>query len=695
MANGDAHGGAMIIMRRSDVTMTKKIPVTLEKHGHTRMDPYFWLKQRENPEVIDFLNQENRYTESKTAHLKGLEDELFEEIKGRIVPDDATVPYKMRDFYYYSRYEQDKEYPVFFRKAKLDGPDELVVDENEMAEHHDFFDLKQMAVSPAQNLVALATDTVGRRIYQISFKNLETGELLDDVLQDATGSMAWANDNQTLFYAVQDLETLRPYRVYRHVLGTDPAQDQLVYEEKDDRFYLFVSKTKSRKFILIGANQTLSSEYRFLNADHPTRPLTLFQPRTRDHEYSIDHLGERFYILTNHQARNFRLMTAKESETGLASWEERVPHREDVFLEGMELFQNHMVLEERKDGLTQLQILPMNGQPGHYLDFGETAYLAYLGNNCESDTQWLRFGYTSMTTPSTIYDYHMITGEKKLLKQQKVLGGFATENYRTERRMAQAQDGTMIPISLVYGKETPLDGSAPLLLYGYGSYGISMDPSFSAARLSLLDRGFVYAIAHIRGGQEMGRPWYENGKLLTKKNSFTDFIACGEYLIREKWAAADKLFAMGGSAGGLLMGAVINMRPDLFKGVIAAVPFVDVVTTMLDESIPLTTSEYDEWGNPNDPDYYHYILSYSPYDNVAATDYPHLLVTTGFHDSQVQYWEPAKWVAKLREVKTDSNLLLLKTDMDVGHGGATGRYKQHHETAFNYAFLLHLAKETT
>ncbi|NIR52385.1 S9 family peptidase, partial [candidate division KSB1 bacterium] len=678
----------------SDLTPPTAVvkPKKLEKHGHVRVDNYYWLKERDNPKVIEYLEAENEYTEGVMAHTKELQEKLFEEIKGRIKQDDSSVPYKLDDYYYYTRFEEGKEYPIYCRKKEtLQAPEEIMLDGNKMAEGHEFFSVRSAAVSWQQNLLAFAVDTVGRRIYHIRFKNLETGELLDDVIQDVTGNLAWANDNKTLFYSKQDPETLRSYQIYRHTLGSDPAEDELVYEEKDETFSSYVWRTKSKRYIMIASFQTLSHEYRYLDANDPDGEFKVFLPRERDHEYDVDHYKDHFYILTNDDAQNFRLMKTPVTNTPRENWEEVIPHRDDVLLSGFEIFRDHLVLSERKDGLRNLRIMAWDGSDDHYIDFGEPAYLAFIDTNPDFNTTTLRYGYTSMTTPKSIYDYDMVSREKTLLKRDKVLGDFSPDNYKTERLYAPARDGVKVPVSIVYRKGIEKDGSNPLLLYGYGSYGNSRDATFSAPRLSLLDRGFVYTIAHVRGGQELGRQWYEDGQLLKKKNTFTDFIDCAKYLVKQNYTNPDKLFCMGGSAGGLLIGAVLNMAPELFHGAIAAVPFVDVVTTMLDDSIPLTTSEYDEWGNPNEKEYYDYILSYSPYDNVEAKDYPHLLVTTGLHDSQVQYWEPAKWVAKLRTMKTDDNRLLLKTNMEAGHGGASGRYKQYKETAFEYAFLLDLA----
>ena len=670
-----------------------KIQPTDVPGPRTRTDDYYWLRDREDPEVIAYLEAENAYTEAETAHLKELEEALFEEIKGRIKEDDASVPYKEGDYFYYTRYEEGKEYPIYARKqGALDAEEQIMLDANVLAEGHEYFAVRGREISANQDILAYSVDTVGRRIYTLQFRNLTTGEVLPDEIPEVTGNVAWANDNQTIFYTKQDPTTLRWYQIYRHVLGTDPANDELVYEEKDDTFSSFVFRTKSKRYILIGSQQTLSSEYRYLDANDPSGTFQVIQPREENHEYNVDHYGDHFYIRTNDGAQNFRLVKTPVTATEKANWQEVIPHRADVLLENFEMFEDYLVLSERKDGLIRLRVRPWDGSGEHYIDFGEPAYLAYVETNPEFDTAVLRYGYTSMTTPNSVYDYHMATQEKTLMKQDEVLGDFDSARYTTERLYATARDGVQVPISLVYRTDLfEQNGTAPLLLYGYGSYGNSLDATFSSARLSLLDRGFVYAIAHIRGGQEMGRQWYEDGKLLKKKNTFTDFIDSGEYLVAEKYADPERLFAMGGSAGGLLVGAVINMRPDLFTGVVAAVPFVDVVTTMLDDAIPLTTSEYDEWGNPNDSTYYDYMLSYSPYDNVAAKEYPNLLVTTGLHDSQVQYWEPAKWVARLRAMKTDQNRLLLKTNMDAGHGGASGRYKRYRETAFQYAFLLDLA----
>jgi oligopeptidase B len=673
--------------------MVKKIPTRLEKHGHVRIDDYYWLRERDNPEVIAYLEAENAYAENEMAHTKPSKESLFEEIKGRFKPTDMSVPYQRDGYFYYTRYREGKEYPIFARKrGSLDEGEEIMLDANLLAEGHEFFMIGGWAVSSGRDLLAYAVDTQGRRIHTTYFKNLATGALLPDVIAGVSENLAWANDNRTLFYSKQDPTTLRAYQIYRHRLGSDTAEDQLVFEETDETFAAYVFKTKSKKYLMIVSSHTLSQEYRYLEADNPTGAFKVFLPRERDHEYHLDHYQDRFLIRTNDQAKNFRLMATAVDKTSKEHWQEIIPHRQDVFLGDFEIFRDHLVLEERARGLTQIRVIPWSGDTGYYLEFDEPAYRANLGTNLEFDTTTVRFEYTSMKTPLSIYDHDMVSQAKILLKREEVLGGFDPANYVTERLFAAAADGTEIPLSIVYRKGTLRNGQNPLLLYGYGAYGLSIDPAFASPRLSLIDRGFVYAIAHVRGGQELGRQWYEEGKLLKKKNTFTDFVACAEYLIRERFTNPGQLFAMGRSAGGLLMGAVTNMRPELFKGVVAEVPFVDVVTTMLDPSIPLTTGEYDEWGDPNQKEYYDAMLSYSPYDNVEAKDYPNLLITGGLHDSQVQYWEPAKWAAKLRALKTDKNRLLLKTNMEAGHGGASGRFRRHHETAFSYAFLLDLAE---
>ncbi len=668
-----------------------KIPKELSMHGDIRVDNYYWLNDRENPEVIAYLNAENDYKDQMLAHTKDFQEKLFQEMKGRIKEEDQSVPYKENGYWYLTRYEQGQEYPIYSRKkGTLEAAEEIMLNVNELAKPYDYYNVAGLSVSPDNKIIAYGEDTLSRRIYTIRFKNLETGAMLPDQIPGVQGDIAWANDNKTIFYTLKDPQTLRGYKVMRHRLGTPVAKDVEIFTETDDTFYSFVYKTKSKKYIVIGSNQTLSNEYRVLEADKPDGQFRIIQPRERDLEYSIDHFGDKFYIRTNLNAKNFRLVETPETATTKDNWKEIIPNRSDVLLEDMDLFKDYLVLSERKNGIRQIRIRPWNG-PEHYIKFPEDAYVAYTSTNPEFDTEVLRLSYQSMTTPSSTFDYNMRTKEFQLLKQQDVLGGFDANNYQSERMYVSARDGAKVPVSIVYRKGIKKDGKAPLLLYGYGSYGNSMEPYFSSSRLSLLDRGFIYVIAHIRGGEEMGRQWYEDGKLLKKKNTFTDFIDCAEWLLENKYTSQDRLFAMGGSAGGLLMGAVVNMRPDLWKGIIAAVPFVDVVTTMLDESIPLTTFEFDEWGNPKNKEYYDYMKSYSPYDNVEAKDYPAMLITTGLHDSQVQYWEPAKWVAKLREMKTDKNPLLMHTNMEAGHGGASGRFRALKETAMQYAFLLDLA----
>jgi oligopeptidase B len=674
-----------------DPPVAKVVPQELVTHGHVRVDDYFWLRERENPEVIAYLEAENAYTEAVMGHTEAFQEALFEEIRGRIKETDESVPYKLDDYWYYTKWEEGKEYPIYARRREsMDAPEETMLDINALAEGHEFFAGGPRGVSYDQNMVAFAADTVGRRFYTIHFKDLTTGEVLDDVIPDVTGNVAWANDNKTLFYTKQDPETLRWFQIYRHSLGTDVSEDVLVYEETDEEFSSYVFRTKSKAYVIIASSQTLSDEYRYLDATDPAGEFQVFLDRQREHEHSIDHYKEHFYIRTNDDAENFRLMRTPVTDTRREAWEQIIPHRDDVLLGRFEIFADYLVLSERKDGLPQLRIMPWEADGEHYLDFGEPTYWAVIGTNPNFDTKVLRYNYMSMTTPFSVYDYQMDSRGRELLKRTEVLGGFDPADYVTERLWATAEDGVRVPISLVYRKGLERDGTNPLLLYGYGSYGSSMSATFNSSRLSLLDRGFVFAIAHVRGGQELGRWWYEDGKLLNKKNTFTDFIACAEHLAAEGFTSPEHLYAQGGSAGGLLMGAITNMRPELFNGVVARVPWVDVVTTMLDESIPLTTSEYDEWGNPNEREYYDYMLSYSPYDQVEAKDYPNLLVTTGLHDSQVQYWEPAKWVARLRAMKTDDNRLVLKTNMEAGHGGASGRFRRMRESAFIYAFLLDL-----
>ena len=667
-------------------------PHEMTIHGHTRTDNYFWLREREDEKVIQYLEDENAYTAEVLADTKQFQEDLYKEMRGRIKEDDESVPYKDNGYFYYTRYEEGKEYKLHCRKkGSLKAEEEVFIDENELAEGHDYFALGGIEISDDNKIAAFGIDTVSRRIYTIHFKNLETGEMYAETISGCAGGGAWAKDNKTFFYISKDLETLRTNRILRHELGTDVASDVQIFKEEDETFTCYTWRTKSKDLIMIGSFQTVSSEFQMLDAGNPTGSFTMIQPRERDHEYSVSHFEDKLFIVTNWEAKNFRLMETTVDKPGKENWKEVIAHRPETMLEEVEIFKNFMVVAERTAGLPELRVINQETGDEHYLDFGEEAYTSYLGTNMDFDTEVLRYGYSSLTTPWSTLDYNMTTKEKTLLKEQTVIGDFDRNNYQTERVMVTADDGTQVPMSIVYRKGMKKDGSNPTLLYAYGSYGASMDPYFSSIRLSLLDRGFVYALAHIRGGQEMGRSWYDDGKLMKKKNTFTDFINCGEYLIENKFTTNESLFAMGGSAGGLLMGAVVNMRPDLWKGVVAAVPFVDVITTMLDETIPLTTGEYDEWGNPNEKEAYEYILSYSPYDNVEEHKYPNMLVTTGLHDSQVQYWEPAKWVAKLRVNKTDDNLLLLHTNMEAGHGGASGRFESLKETAMEYAFMFKLA----
>ena len=675
--------------------VAKILPKQLKKHNEVRIDNYYWLNDRENPEVIDYLNQENAYYDSMTAHTKEFQKELFEEMKGRIKEDDQSVPYLYNGYYYITRYEKGQDYPIYSRKkGSLEAKEEILFDCNVLAKGHTFFQLGGLSVSPDNRFASFGIDTVGRRIYTIQIKNLETNEILSDVIENATGGSVWANDNQTLFYTRQDKVTLRANQIFKHKLGSTADKDVLVYEEKDETFNVSVGKEKSKKYIVIGAESTLTTEYRILNSDTPDAEFKVFQPRVRGLEYSISHFGDSFYILTNKdKATNFKLMKTPENATEKKHWKEVLAHREDVLIEDIEIFSNYLVVEERSNGLNHIRIMPWSGEGEYYLPFGSETYNAYTTTNVDFDTDILRYSYQSMATPSSVIDFNMKTKEKEIKKEQEVLGGqFDKNNYIEERVWATAKDGTKVPISLVYRKDLKKDGTNPLLQYAYGSYGVTMEPYFSTTRLSLLDRGFIYAIAHIRGGEDLGRQWYEDGKLLKKKNTFTDFIDCSKFLIQEKYTSPAHLYAEGGSAGGLLMGAVVNMAPELYHGVIAQVPFVDVITTMLDDSIPLTTGEYDEWGNPNNKKYYDYMLSYSPYDNVKEQVYPNLFVSTGLHDSQVQYWEPAKWVAKLRTVKKGSSVLYLHTNMDAGHGGASGRFEAIKELAKEFAFLLDLEK---
>lgn len=673
----------------------KIIPTALEKFDDIRIDNYFWLNDRENPEVIDYLNKENQYYQEMTAHTNNFQKELFEEMKSRIKEDDQSVPYLYNGYYYITRFETGSDYPIYSRKkGSLSANEEIMFNCNELAKGHKYFKLGGLSVSSDNQYIAFSVDTVGRRIYTVQIKNLVTGELFNDKIENTTGDSTWANDNLTLFYTRQDEQTLRSDKVFKHKLNSDSVNDSLVYFEKDDTYSVEVTKEKSKKYIVISSSSTMTTEFRTLLADQPDGDFKVFQKRVRGLEYDIAHFGDHFYVLTNKDdATNFKLMKTPELATAKENWVDFIAHREDVLIEDIDIFSHFLVITERFNGLNTIRIMPWSGEGAYYLPFESETYTAYTSTNVDFDTDILRYGYQSMATPASIIDFNMKTKEKEVMKEQQVLGNkFDKNNYIEERVWATAQDGTKVPISMVYRKELKKDGSNPLLQYAYGSYGYSMDATFSSTRLSLLDRGFIFAIAHIRGGEDLGRQWYEDGKLLNKKNTFTDFIECSNFLIAEKYTSPSHLYAEGGSAGGLLMGAIVNMAPELYNGIIAQVPFVDVVTTMLDDTIPLTTGEYDEWGNPNIKKYYNYIKTYSPYDNVKAQDYPSIYVSTGLHDSQVQYWEPAKWVAKLRVFKTDNNAIYLDTNMNAGHGGASGRFEALKELAKEFSFLLDLEK---
>lgn len=669
--------------------VAKKIEKKLEKHGDVRIDNYYWLNERENPEVISYLEEENKYTEFVLKPTEELQAKLFEEMKSRIKEDDSSVPYKINGYWYLTEFQKGKEYPIHKRrKDTLANEDEILFDVNPMAAGHAYYHLSGLSVSPDNRLCSFGVDNVSRRIYTIQIKDLTTGEILGDKIENTTGGSVWAADNKTLFYTRKD-ETLRAYQIWKHKLGTSQEEDVLVFEEKDETFSVYVYKSKSREYIIIGSSSTVSDEYRFISSNTPDAEFKIFQERERDLEYSIEHFGNEFYIQTNKDdAFNFKLMKTSVEATEQENWVEVIPHREETFIEGFEIFKNYLVIEERTNGLMQMNIKAWDGSEDYYLPFNEETYTAGVGTNPDFDTDILRYGYTSLTTPTSVIDFNMKDKTFEVKKEQEVLGDFNKDNYVSERIWAEARDGEKVAISLVHHKDTKLSADTPLLLYAYGSYGYTIEPNFSSVRLSLLDRGFVYAIAHIRGGQYLGREWYEDGKMLDKKNTFFDYIDCAKYLIEKGYTSTPHLYGMGGSAGGLLMGAVINYEPTLFNGIVAQVPFVDVVTTMLDDTIPLTTGEYDEWGNPNEEEYYFYMKEYSPYDNVEAKAYPNMYVSTGLHDSQVQYWEPAKWVAKLRELKTDNNILLLDTNMDTGHGGASGRFESLKEDAKEDAFLF-------
>ncbi len=689
---------------KTKAPVAEKQPTKLEKHGDVREDNYFWMrltdeqknaevKDEQTQKVYDYLTSENNYFEKTTATTKNLQKVIFEEIKGKIKEDDASVPYKENGYFYITRYEKGDQYPIYSRKeGSLDAKEEILFDVNEEAKGHDYFQLGGLSISPNNKLAAFAIDTVSRRQYTLQIKDLTTGKIYQDKIENTTGGSVWANDNKTLFYTKKDPLTLRSSQIFKHTLGTDTAEDVLIFEEKDETFGTFVTKSKSKKYIVIGSYNTVSTEYQVLEADTPNGSFKTIQTRERDLEYDIAHYGDHFYIRTNKDgATNFKLMKTPENNTSKENWVDVIPHREDTLFEDFSIFKEFIVLEERNEGLTKIRIKRWDDTNDYYLPFDEETYSASVYSNPDFDTTILRYSYNSMTTPSSVIDFNVKDKTKDIKKEQEVLGGtFDKDNYVSKRIWVPARDGKKIALSIVHHKDTKINKNTPILQYAYGSYGYTISDGFSISRLSLLDRGFIFALAHIRGSQYLGRDWYEDGKMLHKKNTFNDFIDCSKYLIDNNYTSPAHLYAMGGSAGGLLMGAVINMNPELYNGVIAAVPFVDVISTMLDDSIPLTTGEYDEWGNPNDKEYYDYIKSYSPYDQVSAKAYPNMLVTTGLHDSQVQYWEPAKWVAKLRELKTDDNLLLLHTNMETGHGGASGRFDSLKETAEEYAFFLML-----
>jgi oligopeptidase B len=661
-------------------------------HG-SRSDPYYWLRddERRDPTVLEYLHAENAYHAQQRERARPVEDKVYEEIVGRLKQDDSTVPYRKNGYWYYIRFEPGKEHPIFARRETPGAPEQIMLDANALSVGHDYYQVGEFDVSPNSEWLAFCEDTVGRRQYQLRFKNLNTGEVLPDTITDVEPDIAWANDNKTVLYIEKDKETLLGLYVKKHVLRSDPAQDVLVFEQTDKTLYTGISKSKSDRFLFIHMDGTLTSEWHYADANDPNLSFKIFLPRQRDHEYEVEHLGDRFIVRTNWLARNFRLMwVAIGDESSQQHWHDLVGHREDTFIEDFDVFTHFIVLSVRSGGLRKLAVQPLAPPDAKEFFIGsdEAAYTTAIAANPDIDSDIVRYTYSSLSTPSTVYDYNMHTGEKILLKRDVVLGGYDPTRYQTEFLFAPARDGKQIPVSLIYRKGFLKNGSAPLLQYGYGSYGVSMDPGFSSARFSLIDRGFVYAIAHIRGGQEMGRAWYDDGRLLQKQNSIADFIDVTHFLVAQRYASRDKVFAMGGSAGGLLMGAIANQSPRDYRGIVAQVPFVDIVTTMLDDTIPLTTNEYDEWGDPSDRRAYDYMLSYSPYDNVRAQAYPAMLVTTGLWDSQVQYYEPAKWVAKLRGLNVGSNLLLLHVDMDAGHGGKSGRYQRYRETAMEYAFIL-------
>ena len=674
----------------------KKIKKELIVHDDIRIDNYYWLNDKNDTNVINYLNDENNFTQKTLKNTEDLQEILFDEMKSRIKEDDMSVPYFFNEYWYIKRFEKGKDYPIYTRKHKsLNNDEEILLDVNKLASKHAYYNVGSISVSPNNRILAYSFDTLSRRLYSIKFFDLKTKKHFKETIKNTTGSITWANDNKTIFYSKKEDKTLRVNKIYRHQLNSDVKNDKLIFEEKDEQFSTGIYKTKTQEYLIIASRSTLTSEMRFLNANTPNEEFQLFTKREKNHEYSINHFDNNFYILTNSKnSKNFRVMRCSVKDTSISSWEEIIPHRKEILIEDIELFDEYFVIVEREKGLVKFRIKKWKTNDEFYLPFEGETYNASLGINLDFNSKQLRYNFTSLTNPSSIIEFDMSKKSKNILKIQEVVDeNFKSSNYESKRVWANSHDGTKIPISIVKRKETIYGENTPLLLYGYGSYGITIDPYFSSTRLSLLDRGFVFAIAHVRGSEYLGRNWYENGKLLKKKNTFLDFISSAKYLISEQYTSSRHLYAMGGSAGGLLMGAVINMEPELFNGVIAAVPFVDVMTTMLDESIPLTTLEYDEWGNPNDLEYYNYMLSYSPYDNISNLNYPNLLITTGLHDSQVQYWEPAKWIAKLRDYNKSKNYLLLYTNMDTGHGGASGRFNALKEIAMEYAFLIGLEQK--
>jgi oligopeptidase B len=698
----------MMIANKNTVAQQKTtwpatVPPIAEKKEHVRdihgdkvSDPYYWMidyfkKGPDSNTVVKYLEDENAYLKTMMKSTEALQNKLFKEMKGRIKEKDESVPVFKKGYYYYTRTEEGKQYYKFCRKkGSLSAPEEVLLDVDEMAKGHAYFSASGFNISPDNNLLVFGEDTVSRRQYNMKVKDLKTGKIFDQGIKNTSSNYVWANDNRTIFYTANNPNTLLSEKIKRHILNSTPDKDVVVYEEKDNTNYIAVTKTRADNFLLIVSEATMSSEVRYLDANRPADKFKVFQPRMKDVLYEVDADDNAFFITTNKEALNFKLMKTSLTKTGVENWKELIPHRNNVLLQNVILYKDYIVLSEKKDALDQIRIINKRTGKDDYLPFDEPVYTALPTSANEYKSQVLRFNFTSLTTPSSVYDYNLITGKRVLKKQQPVLGGYNPKNYQSERVWVTASDGAKVPMDLVYKKGFEKNGKQPVFLYAYGSYGNSMNPGFSSNRISLLDRGFVYALAHIRGGQEMGRAWYEDGKMMRKKNTFTDFIDCGKYLVANKYTTPQHLYANGGSAGGLLMGAVANMAPDLFHGIIADVPFVDVVNTMLDPTIPLTTNEYDEWGNPENKDAYFYMKSYSPYENVEKKNYPNLLVTTGLHDSQVQYFEPAKWVAKLRDLKTDKNIVLLHTNMDFGHGGASGRFDYLKDVALMYAFVLKL-----